>query len=395
MPSLRLDKIPKELLETDMMIIDSHLDLSWNALNWKRDLTKSIEEIRRSEEGTNDRKLGHNTVSFPELQKADVAVCLATVLARCSTRKDPLLDYPSREIASAMGVGQVEYYRIMETQGHMRMLRDWPVLEAHVAEWKSAGAANSAKSPAMISLEAHVAEWKSAGSSGTPLGYILAMEGADPILEPSQVELWWERGLRVVEPVHYGVSYYAHGTSVPGGLTSKGRELLAAMEAVGMILDVTHLADESFWQALEVYRGPVLASHHNCRALVPGDRQLTDEQIRALVERDAVIGAVFDSWMLHPNYVPGQTDNSLVSVEHVIDHIDHVCQLAGNAQHSAIGSDLDGGFGTEQSPRELNTIADLQMVPDLLRKRGYKETDIESIMHGNWLRFFQKAWAKP
>jgi membrane dipeptidase len=357
-------------LETIMMIIDSHLDLSWNALNWKRDLTKSIEEIRRSEAGRKEKGRGFNTVSFPELQRAGVGVCLATVLARCSHLKDPLLDYPSREIASAMGVGQVEYYRLMESAGHMRMLRDWPALEAHVAEWKRAGGV------------------------GTPLGYILAMEGADPILEPDQVKLWWERGLRVVEPVHYGVSYYAHGTGAPGGLTSKGRELLVAMEAVGMILDVTHLADESFWQALEVYQGPVLASHHNCRALVPADRQLADEQIKALVERDAVIGAAFDSWMLHPNYVGGKTDNSLVSMERVIDHIDHVCQLAGNNRHSAIGSDLDGGFGTEQSPRELNTIADLQMVPDLLRKRGYKETDIEGIMHGNWLRFFQKAWAK-
>jgi membrane dipeptidase len=291
------------------------------------------------------------------------------VLARSSHLHDPLLDYPSREIASAMGWGQVEYYRIMESQGRMRMLRDGPALDAHVEEWKRAGGA-------------------------TPLGYILAMEGADPILEPSQVELWWERGLRVVEPVHYGVSYYAHGTGAPGGLTPKGRELLAAMEKIGMILDITHLADESFWQALEMYQGPVLASHHNCRVLVPGERQLTDEQIRALIERDAVIGAVFDSWMLHPNYVPGKTDNSLVSMERVIDHIDHVSQLAGNARHSAIGSDLDGGFGTEQSPRELDTIADLQKMADLLRQRGYKETDVEGIMHGNWLRFFQKAWAK-
>ncbi len=371
MPLRKLEVFPEDRLETLMMIIDSHLDLSWNALNWRRDLTKSIEQIRASEAGMTDRKRGHNTVAFPELQKAGVAVCLATVLARCSRLNDPLLDYPSREIASAMGMGQAEYYRIMESQGHMRMLRDWPALESHVTEWKRTG------------------------GSGIPLGYILAMEGADPILEPRQVGLWWERGLRVVEPVHYGVSYYAHGTGAPGGLTSKGRELLGEMEAAGMILDVTHLADESFWQALEIYRGPVLASHHNCRALVPGDRQLTDEQIRALVERDAVIGAVFDSWMLHPNYVGGKTDNSLVSIERVIDHIDHVCHLAGSSRHSAIGSDLDGGFGTEQSPRELNTIADLQMVPDLLRKRGYKEADIEGIMHGNWLRFFHSAWTRP
>jgi membrane dipeptidase len=354
-----------------MMIIDSHLDLSWNALNWQRDLTKSIEEIRRSEAGMTDPPRGRNTVSFPEMRKAEVAVCLATVLARCSRLKDPLLDYPSREVASAMGVGQVEYYRIMESQGHLRMLRDWPALESHVAEWKCTG------------------------GKGVPLGYILSMEGADPILEPNQVELWWERGLRVVEPVHFDVNSYAHGTGAPGGLTLKGRELLAALKATGIILDVTHLADESFWQALEIYPGPVLASHHNCRALVPGDRQLADEQIRALVERDVVIGTAFDCWMLYPNYVRKQTDNSLISIERVIDHIDHVCQLAGNARHSAIGSDLDGGFGTEQSPRELSTIADLQMLPNLLRKRGYQETDIEGIMHGNWLRFFKNAWAKP
>jgi membrane dipeptidase len=353
----------------NMMIIDSHLDLAWNALNWRRDLAKSVEEICRSELGSSDRKRGHNTVSFPELRKAGMAVCLATVLARTSRLNDPLLDYPSREIASAMGWGQVEYYRIMESQGHMRMLRDWPAVESHVAEFQRAG-------------------------GEVPLGYILAMEGADPILEPEEVELWWERGLRVVEPVHYGVSYYAHGTGAPGGLTVKGRGLLSAMEKVGMILDITHLADESFWQALEIFRGPVLASHHNCRVLVPGERQLTDEQIRALIERDAVIGASFDSWMLYPNYVPGKTDNSLVSLERVIDHIDHVCQLAGNARHSGIGSDLDGGFGTEQSPHELNTIADLQKVADLLRKRGYKEVDVSAVMHGNWLRFFEKAWGR-
>ncbi len=358
-------------MKTPMMIVDSHLDLSWNALNWRRDLTRSIEEIRASEADMNERGRGRNTVSFPELEKAGVALCLATILARCGQGRNPLLDYPTREIASAMGVGQLEYYRIMESEGRLRMLRDWPALKAHVEKWKSTG------------------------GRGMPLGYILAMEGADPILEPSQVELWWERGLRVVEPVHYGVSYYAHGTGAAGGLTAKGRELLTAMEAVGMILDVTHLADESFWQALEIYHGPVLASHHNCRALVPGDRQLTDDQIRALVERDAVIGAVFDAWMLIPGYVAGQGDNSQVSMEGVIDHIDHVSQLAGSARHSAIGSDLDGGFGAEQSPRDLDTIADLQRVADLLRSRGYKESDVEGIMHGNWLRFFEKAWAKP
>jgi membrane dipeptidase len=353
-----------------MFIFDAHLDLAWNALNWRRDLAKSIEEIRRSEMNMNDWRRGRNTVSLPELRKAAVAVCLATVLARCSELGDPLLDYPSREVASSMAVGQLEFYRLMELLGHIRMLRDWPALDSHLTEWKRTG------------------------GNGTPLGFILAMEGADPILDAGQVELWRERGLRVVEPVHYGVSYYAHGTGAPGGLTAEGRELLKAMEKARIILDVTHLADESFWQALDLYQGPVLASHHNCRALVPGDRQLSDEQIRALLARDAVIGVALDSWMLYPDYVPGETDNSLVSLERLIDHIDHVCQLAGNVRHCGVGSDLDGGFGREQSPRELDTIADLQRIPGLLRKRSYKENDIECIMHGNWLRFFRKSWGK-
>ena len=353
-----------------MIIVDSHLDIAWNALNWNRDLTKSVEEIRRSEAGMHEFHRGQNTVSFPEMRRGEVAVSLMTVLARCSELHEPLLDYRSREIASAMGEGHVEFYRIMQAAGQLRMLRD--------------GAA----------LEAHVAEWKRTGGRGTPLGFILAMEGADPILQPEQVELWWQRGLRVVEPVHYGHSFYGHGTGVVGGLTPKGRELVKAMQGVGMILDITHLSDDCFWECLDLYHGPVMASHHNCRALVPGDRQLSDKMIQALVERGAVIGAAFDSWMLYPNYVPQKTDNSLVTIDRVVDHIEHVCQLAGNSLHSGIGSDLDGGFGREQSPHDLNTIADLQTIPDKLRKRGYKEADVENIMHGNWLQFFQKALPK-
>jgi membrane dipeptidase len=350
-----------------LLIFDAHLDLAWNALNWRRDITRSIDEIRRSEKDMNDWRRGHNTVSLPEMRKAEVGICLATVLARCSNLRDPMLDYPSRQSAAAMGAAHVEYYRVLESQGYMRMLREAPALESHVEEWKRTG------------------------GNDTPLGFVLTMEGADPILGPDDIELWWERGLRVVEPVHYGLSYYAHGTGAPGGLTREGRGLLKAMDAVGMILDVTHLADESFWEALEIYQGPVLASHHNCRALVPGDRQLADEQIRALVKRDAVIGTALDSWMLHPNYLPGETDNSLVSIMRVVDHIDHICQLAGTADHCGIGSDLDGGFGTEQTPRELNTIADLQIIPDLLRQRGYRDIDVEGIMYHNWLRFFRQA----
>src|SRR5207244_5108826 len=215
-----------------------------------------------------------------------------------------------------------------------------------------------------------------------PLGFFLSMEGADPILSPEQVDEWWQAGLRIIGPAHYGVSPYAHGTGTEGGLFPPGKPLLKAMERVGMILDVTHLSDQCFDEALDLYGGPVLASHHNCRALVPHQRQLTDDQIKRLVARGAVIGTALDTWMLYPGWVRGETmpDQAGVKLEAVVDHIDHVCQLAGNARHAAIGTDLDGGFGLEQSPADLDTIADLQRLPDLLRRRGYNAEAVEGIM---------------
>jgi membrane dipeptidase len=351
-----------------MLVIDAHLDLSWNALNWNRDLTSTVPGIRALETGMNEKGRTTNTVAFPEMRKAEVAVCLATLLARASGLGEALLDYRNREIACAMAQGQLAYYRIMQSSGEMQMLRNSSSLRAHLQKWKI-------------------------DPTSTPLGFILSMEGADPILSPDQVPQWWNDGLRVVGLAHYGCSAYAHGTGSAGGLTAQGRELLKSMADVGMILDATHLADESFWEALDVFAGPVLASHNNCRALVPGDRQFSDDQLRCLIERGAVIGAAFDAWMLCPGWVPGAS-NPAVSLEAVVDHIDHVCQLAGNARQAAIGSDLDGGYGTEQCPEDLDTIIDLQKIPVLLRKRGYAEADIEAVMHGNWVRFFEETWSK-
>ncbi|HZT70495.1 MAG TPA: membrane dipeptidase [Terriglobia bacterium] len=356
-----------------MIVIDAHLDLAWNALGWNRDLTWDIREMRKAEVGMPDEHRGANTVSLSEMRRGEVAVCLATVLARASklaepNQAEPNIDFRTQEIAYAMGRGQVAYYRILEKQGLMKMLRNRRDLKAHMEKW-------------------------SAGDDRTlPLGYILSMEGADPIVSPAQVEEWWDDGLRVVGLAHYGWSAYAHGTGGSGGLTAKGKDLLRVMQEARMILDATHLSDESFWEALELFHGPVLASHNNCRMLVPGDRQFTDDQIRELIKRDAVIGAAFDCWMLYPGWKLGVTPSNAVSMENVADHIDHICQLAGNARHVGIGSDLDGGFGREQSPHDLDTIADLQALSGILDKRGYSKSDIEGIMHGNWLRFFEKAW---
>jgi membrane dipeptidase len=351
-----------------MLLIDAHLDLAMNALNWDRNLDLDLHEIRRAEAGMREKGRARGTTSLPEMRKAEVAVSLATVLDRTARPGNPMPGSACQEISYAKAQGQLAYYRVLEAQGKVRMLADWPSLDRHFAAWQERGAAE-------------------------PLGFILSMEGADPIVWPGQVASWWEDGLRVVGLSHYGVSAYAYGTSTEGGLTGPGRDLLREMEAVGMILDLTHLSEPAFWEAASAFRGPVLASHNNCRALVPGDRQFSDEQIREIVNRGGVIGVALDAWMLYPGWVKGETENTVVSLDAVADQIDHICQVAGSARHAGIGSDLDGGYGTEQCPYDLDTIADLQKIPDLLRRRGYNSDDIRAIMHGNWLRFFRQAWA--
>jgi len=248
----------------------------------------------------------------------------------------------------------------------------------------------------LAGLDAHIAAWQAweAGERKTqpPLGLIISMESADAIPNARRLSTWHRNGVRLIGPAHYGPGRYAGGTATELGFTPEGFALLDEMQRLGIILDLTHLSDQAFWQALERFNGPLLASHNNCRALVPNQRQFDDEQLRAIIARDGVIGAAFDAWMVRPGWVRGAPDNEPVSIAHVVDHIDHICQLAGNSLHAAIGSDLDGGFGREQSPADLDTIADLQVVAEILAARGYAEADVAAIMHGNWLRLLRTAW---
>jgi membrane dipeptidase len=224
------------------------------------------------------------------------------------------------------------------------------------------------------------------------LGLVISMESADPIRTPQQLPAWQEAGVRVIGPAHYGPGRYAGGTSTELGLGFEGKQLLKEMDRAGILLDLTHLSDQAFWEAIDCFEGTVLASHNNCRALVPHQRQFDNKQIYAVIERNGVIGVALDNWMLRPGWTRGAKENERVTLEHVADHVDHICQLAGNSQHAAIGSDLDGGFGREQSPADLDTIADLQHLAEILSKRGYRDTDIAALMHGNWLRLLRKAW---
>ena len=356
-----------------MLVIDAHLDLSWNALQWNRDLLESANTIRVKEGRMAGKGRAQNTVALPEMRRGRVAVSFATVLARSTGQAAPHIDFGSPAQAYGVAQGQLAYYRALEADGFVRVLADAPSLRRHIAEWQ---------------------RWEENGaalSDTPPLGFVISMEGADPIRDPGQLEAWQAAGLRLLGPTHYGPGRYAGGTGTELGLTESGRALLLEMRRLGVLLDLTHLSDEAFWEAAAIYDGLVLASHNNCRALVPHQRQFSDEQLKLIIERDGVVGAAFDIWMLQPGFVRGDS-NEAVFIDDVIDHIDHICQLAGNSRHAAIGTDLDGGFGREQSPCDLDTIADLQRLPSKLAERGYVDADIKNIMYGNWLRLLYAAW---
>jgi membrane dipeptidase len=356
-----------------MFTIDAHLDLSMNALEWNRDLTRPLSEINTREQGLTDKPdRGKATVSLPELRKGNIGLVVATQIARFVAPDNPLPGWHSPGQAWAQTQGQLAWYKAMEDEGEMMQVNNLDSLEKHLNLWAT-------DSP----------------NEKKRIGYILSLEGADSIVHVDYLQQAYHSGLRALGPAHYGPGRYAQGTDATGKLREGAYGLLAEMERLNIILDATHLCDDSFWDALDHFNGHVWASHNNCRALVNHNRQFSDDQIKALIARGAVIGAALDAWMMVPNWQRGiSTPKGMnCNLEVMIDHIDHICQLAGNANHVGIGSDLDGAFGREQCPYDLESIADLDKIPYLFEKRGYSKTDVENLMHGNWIRFLRKAWA--
>ncbi len=356
-----------------MFVVDAHLDLAMNAMEWNRDLQLPVSSIREREKGLTDKPdREKGLVSFPELRKGNIGLVVATQIARFVAKDNPLPGWHSPEQAWAQTQGQLAWYKAMEDAGELVMIKDRRSLELQVSIWKD-GSPNDNK----------------------PIGYILTLEGADSIVTLQHLERAYNYGLRAIGPAHYGPGRYANGTDATGKMNRDGIQLLKEMERLNMIMDATHLCDDAFWDAMDHFHGTVWASHNNCRAIVNHNRQYSDEQLKALIDRDAVIGASMDAWMIVPNWVRNKStpENMKCNLERSIDHIDHICQLAGNTNHVGIGSDLDGAFGKEQCPSDLETIADLQKFPSLLQKRGYKDDDIRKMMNGNWLRVLRKAWS--
>jgi membrane dipeptidase len=355
-------------MKSKQLIVDGHLDLAMNALEWNRDLRWKVNDIRRSEKGMTDKPdRGNGTVSFSSMREGNIFLCIATQIARYVKPGSKMPGWNSPEQAWAQTQGQLAWYRSMEEAGEMVQIRNVTQLEQHIHLWETS-------------------------TKVLPLGYILSLEGADSVVTFRHLETAFNYGLRAIGLSHFGPGIYAGGTDSTEGLSVRGKALLKEIESFGIILDATHLSDESFWEMMNLYYGPMWASHNNCRKFVPHKRQFSDEQIRELVARDAIIGAALDAWMLVPDWISDKStpENRGVLLKQVINNIDHICQLSGDSLHAGIGSDLDGAFGTEQCPQDVETIADLQKIPLLLSEIRYSDEDIHNVMSENWIRFLRK-----
>jgi len=350
-----------------MFIVDAHLDLAYNALVKGRDPRLGVARIRAQEQPPGKDIA---TVGLPEMRQAGVGLVFATLFVSPSStpfeREPNEMTYDTPQQAHQMAQAQVDYYRrLVDEDETLRLVTDRAGLEEVVRSHGDDG--------------------------GRPLlGFVLLMEGADCIREPEEAELWYERGVRLIGPAWDDTRYCAGAwRDSKQGFSKDGYALLEVMNGLGMILDLTHMSEVATFQALDAYAGPVVATHANARAIVPTERQLSDRQIRLIGERDGVIGAVLANFFLLSGYVRGRKET--VPVAQLAAHIDHVCQVIGDAHHAGIGSDLDGGFGRLEIPDPMDSIADLPMLAPALRERGYNDLEVAAIMGGNWVELLRRT----
>ena len=358
------------------LIIDSHQDIAWNMLTYGRDYTRSVQVTRQLEAGTStpDRN-GDCLVGWPEYQRGQVATVLATLFAAPVRKKEPgdTVLYADYETAHRLYRDQITVYRRLADShpDKFRLVSSRSDLDSVIEHWSRP-----------------VQE-----GEGHPVGLIYLMEGADGVRSPRELGEWYDQGLRIIGLAWAGTRY-SGGTDEPGPLTTEGRKLIAAMADYNFILDLSHMDPAAVYEALDRYEGPVIATHSNCAALMQGsesNRHMPDRVIRGLIERDGVIGLIPLNSFLKVGWLRRSgSRREEVPLDTYIAHIDHVCQLAGDALHAGMGSDFDGGFGLQSIPPELDTIADLQKVASKLLDHGYSEDDAANILGGNWLRILRK-----
>lgn len=356
--------------------VDGHLDLASSSLAYDRDLTLDLDTLRSREaqwfgdEEAIHRCPGTATVSLPALRSAGTRLCIASIIARVKKRRAASglprrddVDAQTPVGAEAFAAAQLAWYERMHRDGLLRIVK------------------NAEELP----------DLDTDGESDEPLSVVLMLEGCDPIVDPGDAKAWFDRGVRVASLAHYGRGRYAMGTGGDGPLTNAGKRLVPLLDEAGIALDLTHTADDALREAMDFHRGAVCATHANCRELCNNDRQLTDAQIRAIADRGGVIGVVTFNPMIVPCPIGERPPRGDVTLDRLADHVDHICHVTGSASHVGIGSDLDGGFGREAIPAELDSIADLPRFADTLAQRKYSDNDISNILGGNWRRWLESA----
>jgi len=326
------------------MIVDAHLDLSYNALRG-RDVLRPAAEQAPDEEGI-------PTVGVPDLRAGGVGLVCATLFSMPSLDGKP--GYRTAQEAHDDALAQLGWY-----QRHFN-------------------------GP---SFDRITARDQLAATHGGAMRFIVLMEGADAVRTTDDLRTFFDLGVRIIG-LAWKRTRYAGGTGAPGPLTAEGVALVPEIDRLGIVHDASHLAEESFWQLTDIAAGPVIASHSNCRKIVPTDRQLSDDMIRAIVSRGGVIGINFyDKFLLPPDEY-GQRRATLADV---VRHVQHVCDLAGGTTSVGLGTDMDGGLGREQVPQEITTAADLPRVGDALSAAGFADEEVRRIMGENWLHFFHRC----
>jgi membrane dipeptidase len=356
------------------LIVDAHEDLAYNMLSFGRDYTRSAAETRRIELDSGSETPewnGQALLGWPDYQRGRVAIVFGTLFVTPVRRKNCDWEnqfYSDYEQAHRLYRAQLDTYRKLadKTPDRFQFITTRTDLELVLAHWTNP------------SLENH------------PVGIVPLMEGAEGVRSPSELNEWWEAGLRMIGPAWAGTRFCG-GTHDPGPLTEDGRDLLGAMAEIGFTLDLSHMDELSARQALDFYDGPVIASHANAAALLPGydgNRLLPDDVIKGLIARDGIIGVVPFCAFLKTGWkrVDPRDD---ITLDTLVAHVDHICQMAGDARHVGLGSDFEGGFGLNAVPAGIDTIADLQKLVPLLDGKGYNDTDIQAILGQNWLRLLR------
>lgn len=357
---------------TPSIILDAHLDIALNKLALGRDFRHASWVKRRSEgklPGHPYDDIGVATVGLPNLMLGRTGIVFSTLWV--SPPGQPACEkvyYFSAEEAYRKGLQQIDYYhRLADEDERIRLIFTQSDLDAVLESWQP---------------DKEIRDHR--------IGFVVLMEGADPILEPKQLEEWYARGLRIIGPA-WNNTRYSYGTNEPGRLTALGHELLEIMADFNMILDLSHLAEAAYYEAVDSYGGVIIASHSNPRHFVEGARHLSDDMIRRLVERDGVMGMVPFNQFMKNGWKSGRDRKSDLTAANVINMIDHVCQIAGSANHVGFGTDWDGFFGWESIPLEFDSHIDLWNIRQMLAERGYSPEDIEKISSGNFLRKLRES----